>query len=42
MNEPRFIAHMFGKVGQKSDDVVLGFSLDFVDPFDFPFTALPN
>ena len=40
MHKTRFGADDFGKMGQESDDVMLGFALDLVDPRDIEFGVL--
>src|SRR5262249_33661383 len=41
MHEARFGADMLGEVGQKGDDVMMGFALDLVDAFDLELATLP-
>ena len=42
MNEARFLAHVFGQVGEEGDHVVVGLALDLVDTLDLEGAALPH
>src|SRR5690606_17523321 len=42
MHEARLVADIFGKVGEKGDDVMLGLAFDLFDPVDIEIAALPH
>ena len=42
MDETGLIADMFCQIGQKGDDVMLGFTFDLVDPVDFKGAPFPD
>jgi hypothetical protein len=42
MHEAGFFADMFGKVGQKGDDIMLCLALNLVDTVNFERTTLPH
>ena len=42
MHKPRILANMFGKVGQKGNNIMFGFALNFVNAINFKGAALPN
>jgi hypothetical protein len=42
MYKAGFLTHMFGKVGQKGDDIMFGLALNLVDPVNFERATFPH